>query len=575
MKTIKFLIIIIFATIINWQNVFGQTTVTIGTGTTTTINSPFNEYYKFDWSNMIFLKSEINTAGSISQISFYIDTYAGSGTAISITSQKIYMAHTSSTTLGTGKPDPTSMTLVFDGNISYTGTGWFNVTLSTPFTYNNSDNLQIYTENSNNTETNDYPRYRYTATTGNNRTTYGLSSFSLPASGTATEERPNIKITLNAIGYTVSGTLKYANTATTSLTSQTVKLMDGATEVASTTTNGSGEYTFSNIANGTYTVTPNLSNSWGGVTAMDVTRYLKHSVGDITLTGLPFASGDVNASSTVTSADATLIMQKIVDLSPSPWPSHSFVYSSGAVTVSGANQTVNIQALCFGDANASYSFAKNELEPINYEYNDLIFYDNNQNFIIPISVKSVINNLSSITLEIAYNSDAFDITEIELSQNNSSLRYTITDGIIKIVYSNLNAINYSVNDILFYIKGTTKNIINQTQIINSINGEFGDFDDNIISDITLSIPYVSPMVSNEEINLNNISIYPNPADQFLYINNAQNSTLKIFDVFGNLIIEKQITESITIIELNNLEIGTYYIKIQKNNYEIVKKFIKM
>ncbi len=144
-----------------------QTTVTIEGGADDVVDSDFylpaNGNYEYNWSAIIYLQSDIGIAGDISEISFYISLYADGGSSYSMDNQKIYMAHTASDEFSnTDKPDPSSMTKVYDGNITWSGTGWYSITLDTEFYYDNSDNLMIYYENHNGDFTWDYPEFRYT-----------------------------------------------------------------------------------------------------------------------------------------------------------------------------------------------------------------------------------------------------------------------------------------------------------------------------------------------------------------------------------------------------------------------------
>jgi len=87
------------------------------------------------------LQSEINQAGDISVIQFEYNGNSGWTEPI-----RVYMGHTSKTVFATNTDWVTSsgMTLVYDGSLTVTTTpGWVTITLDTPFSYNNTDNLVI------------------------------------------------------------------------------------------------------------------------------------------------------------------------------------------------------------------------------------------------------------------------------------------------------------------------------------------------------------------------------------------------------------------------------------------------
>ncbi len=124
--------------------VSGQSYVEIGTGT---VSSPYPTYgnWNYAWCSMLQPQSSIGTAKSITKIAFnYTDA-----TPKTFTNQKIYLKHTSITVFGDASyenPTTNEYTLVYDGPITFTN-GWTEITLSTPFAYNGSDNLIIHYEN--------------------------------------------------------------------------------------------------------------------------------------------------------------------------------------------------------------------------------------------------------------------------------------------------------------------------------------------------------------------------------------------------------------------------------------------
>ncbi len=117
-------------------------TITIGSGTATSSNLPIVTYYGYTYSQQLYTQAQIATAGSISKIRFY---YSSGGTTNS-SAWKILMGHTTKTTFSTTTDwvPLASMTEVFNGSVTFPAAGsWMEITLSTPFVYNNTDNLVI------------------------------------------------------------------------------------------------------------------------------------------------------------------------------------------------------------------------------------------------------------------------------------------------------------------------------------------------------------------------------------------------------------------------------------------------
>jgi len=179
----------------------GGTIISIGGGEVSDYNVPANHYYKYGWTDMIYLKSEINTVGNITKIRFQVDPVTS--IPYTVTNQKIYMGHTtlssfpSSTVKENAQTNYVSSnyTLVYDGTVNWT-VGWVEIVLQTPFLWNNTDNLLIKWENRNNSYTFDEPWFYYTSKT--NTVAYKVLDASYPtADGVRGSLRPNIKIVIS------------------------------------------------------------------------------------------------------------------------------------------------------------------------------------------------------------------------------------------------------------------------------------------------------------------------------------------------------------------------------------------
>ena len=173
----------------------------IGTGTSTQTYVPFYGLYDYSWSKTIYTKTEINTAGldaegNIDAISFYVGNTPSN---YQMLDQRVYIRHTTLATYGTatdetgsGYPNNTNFTSVFQGNLTFNGGGWFDIVFSTPFYWNNTDNLEILWENWDGDYVSGYPNFCYT--TASNTCVYKYQDTSFPAvAGTRSSSRPNIK----------------------------------------------------------------------------------------------------------------------------------------------------------------------------------------------------------------------------------------------------------------------------------------------------------------------------------------------------------------------------------------------
>jgi len=118
--------------------------ITIGTGTGSSI-SPYFTYSLYSTTQSIYTASEMGSAAEILTISHHVYKRGtnSSGTKGNVT---IYMGHTPKSFFSSSKDyeDVSNMTLVYSGYPTLAATdGWEEFTLTTPFSYNGSDNLIV------------------------------------------------------------------------------------------------------------------------------------------------------------------------------------------------------------------------------------------------------------------------------------------------------------------------------------------------------------------------------------------------------------------------------------------------
>lgn len=116
--------------------------VIIGTGTDD-LSLPIEPYYGYSYSQSIFLQSEINMARPIEKIYYY---WNGAAATVNSNNWTVYMGHTPNTSFdsGTAWIPLSNLTEVFSGTVTLPAIeGWVEIILTTPFTYNNVDNLVV------------------------------------------------------------------------------------------------------------------------------------------------------------------------------------------------------------------------------------------------------------------------------------------------------------------------------------------------------------------------------------------------------------------------------------------------
>ncbi len=153
----------------------------------------------------------------------------------------------------------------------------------------------------------------------------------------------------------ISGKLTYDNSQSTLVRPSVVYLRTLlGNNIDSSTADQNGKFRFCSVPNGSYILTTKSSAAWGGVNANDALLAQRHFVQLMTLSGLKYKAGDVNASSYLNSTDAYLIKNRFIQLITT-FPNGDWVFEEPQVTVSGTTiQNIDIKALCTGDVDGSY-----------------------------------------------------------------------------------------------------------------------------------------------------------------------------------------------------------------------------
>ena len=84
----------------------------------------------------------------------------------------------------------------------------------------------------------------------------------------------------------------------------------------------------------------------------------------------------------------------------------------------------------------------------------------------------------------------------------------------------------------------------------------------------------SPIGSSENIELNDIIIFPNPTSSFLTIkSNNLISPISIYDITGKLVLQNRGNSKEIILDISNLNSGLYFIKSNSQNSSVIRRFI--
>ncbi|MCX6269796.1 MAG: hypothetical protein NTU44_00985 [Bacteroidetes bacterium] len=151
----------------------------------------------------------------------------------------------------------------------------------------------------------------------------------------------------------IEGTVSYLNLGNTPMVNIELLLKKNGVLNSQTTTNASGQYSFSSLADGSYSIDMNINKPWGGVNAVDALKIMKHFVQMTPLTGLYLVAADVNGSGFINSVDALNDMRRFVSLITS-FPGGDWLREENTINVFNSNTvTANIKVLCNGDVDGS------------------------------------------------------------------------------------------------------------------------------------------------------------------------------------------------------------------------------
>jgi hypothetical protein len=177
--------------------------IQIGWGTSATgTELPWNPWYRFTYSQSIYYPIEIqrNTGDLITSIFYHYNGHSNRTDDL-----RIYMGHTdlNAFTTSTSWIPLSQLTMVFDSSINLVATDdgyWFEISLSTPFTYDETRNLVIAINEHRDDAYVSGPRFFNEATPGVNRSIYtrrdsgGAYNPASPPSGTTHAFIPNTRL---------------------------------------------------------------------------------------------------------------------------------------------------------------------------------------------------------------------------------------------------------------------------------------------------------------------------------------------------------------------------------------------
>ncbi len=126
---------------------------------------------------------------------------------------------------------------------------------------------------------------------------------------------------------------------------------------------------------------------------------------------------------------------------------------------------------------------------------------------------------------------------------------------------------------LFYVSITDYFSFGEGKVYDLSGTQTGSFDVGVSAE-AIAIHYVDETAVNSIAEIK-VTIYPNPAQDLLYIQSEENvKTISVFNEMGQMVLAIPQANNKAIINMSELKSGFYFIKIENENSFVIKKILK-
>lgn len=101
-------------------------------------------------------------------------------------------------------------------------------------------------------------------------------------------------------------------------------------------------------------------------------------------------------------------------------------------------------------------------------------------------------------------------------------------------------------------------------------------DGGVVNSFSVDICYITNSLGLDTNSLSNVTVYPNPTKDVLYINIPQaigTSKLKLFDIQGREVLETKTNNTTEVLNIGNLQSGVYMLSIENEANKTIKKVV--
>ncbi|MFM7496761.1 MAG: T9SS type A sorting domain-containing protein, partial [Bacteroidota bacterium] len=359
----------------------------------------------------------------------------------------------------------------------------------------------------------------------------------------------------------LSGRYSYNNTANTPMTNSVVRLMSGTTVVATDSTDALGDYLITGVAPGSYTLSGVTSKPWGGVTASDALLATRHVVGALVQSGLRLKACDVNGSNTVTSGDALLINRRFSGGITS-FNVGNFANSDPAVTVGSTNVTQNMQAICYGDINGSYSpstatrLATVALTDGGWSYSRSMEITSDQ--VLELGSVSLVLNVPA----------GVEVVGVQSKLNGGNLDYQLVGNQLRLGWYHAEGFLAEAGQSLVELQIKANRDVKASEWTLGAETELTDVWAQAYAGTSLRIPSLKAGFSS-------LSVYPNPVVQNLGIRlplqSASRLQVEILDAMGRVVLSQSFEATAGVfakeVSVDGLAKGQYMLRVSEQGAE--------
>ncbi len=398
------------------------------------------------------------------------------------------------------------------------------------------------------------------------------------------------------VGFLITGCFRYNNNIESPLDSLHILLLKNEIPIDSTFTNLSGYYLFEGVQPGVYTISATSFKPWGGVNASDAIKIQRHYVGlEFLNKPVRLLAADVNFSNSINTTDAIKVKRRFSGIDSTfvrpDWTFAKNGWAGDTITVIYSDIVRNYYGLCTGDVNGSHNPSPSDSpdQGIVLLSEGMIDVAPGQVFDLPINVRQAMS-IGAVSLSIPFPVNLFEVLDVRINQ--STALYSISNGLLKIAWSELNPLQLYAGGTLVSLKLKAKETFTANEGIDlqlNSESELADNTGEIIYQpelATLSIRALKLGV--DEINqiISAFKIYPNPVKNQMYIELYLNEnscvSYQLFDITGKEVYNSGISnnsigDNLMEIPINQYIKGIYLLKIsiQSNQgfNEIIQKMM--